>query len=33
VDKLSPGSYRLELKGVDTLGNVTQARTADFEVQ
>jgi VWFA-related protein len=33
VAKLEPGSYRLELKGVDTLGNVTPARTADFEVQ
>jgi len=33
VAKLEPGSYRLELKGVDSAGNVTPARTADFEVQ
>jgi VWFA-related protein len=33
VADLLPGSYRLELKGVDTAGNVTQPRTADFEVQ
>ena len=33
VDELPPGSYRLELKGVDSAGNVTQPRTADFEVQ
>jgi hypothetical protein len=33
VAQLSPGSYRLELKGVDSAGNVTPARTADFEVQ
>jgi VWFA-related protein len=33
VDELPPGSYRLEVKGVDSAGNVTQTRTADFEVQ
>jgi len=33
VAKLEPGSYRLELTGVDSAGNVTPARTADFEVQ
>jgi len=33
VADLPPGSYRLELKGVDSAGNVTQLRTADFEVQ
>jgi hypothetical protein len=33
VDKLPPGSYRLELKAVDTAGNVSQQRTADFEVE
>ena len=33
VADLPPGSYRLELKGVDSAGNVTQPRTADFEVQ
>ena len=33
VDNLPPGSYRLELKAMDTAGNVSQPRTADFEVQ
>ncbi len=33
VGELPPGSYRLELKGVDSAGNVTAPRTADFEVQ
>ncbi len=33
VAQLPPGSYRLEVKGVDSAGNVTPARTADFEVQ
>jgi VWFA-related protein len=33
VDTLPPGSYRLELKAVDSAGNVSQTRTADFEVQ
>jgi VWFA-related protein len=33
VSELPPGSYRLELKGVDSAGNVTPERTADFEVQ
>ena len=33
VGNLPPGSYRLELKALDTAGNVTPARTADFEVQ
>ena len=33
VDILPPGSYRLELKAVDSAGNVSQPRTADFEVQ
>ena len=33
VGELPPGSYRLELKGVDSAGNVTPLRTADFEVQ
>jgi VWFA-related protein len=33
VDKLSPGSYRAELKAMDSAGNATQARTADFEVE
>jgi len=33
VGELPPGSYRLELKAVDSAGNVSQPRTADFEVQ
>ncbi len=33
VADLPPGSYRLELKAVDSAGNVSQPRTADFEVQ
>ena len=33
VDMLPPGSYRLELKAVDSAGNTSPPRTADFEVQ
>jgi VWFA-related protein len=33
VDKLGPGSYRLQLKAVDSAGNASQERTADFEVE
>jgi VWFA-related protein len=33
VADLPPGSYRLELKAVDSAGNTSQPRTADFEVQ
>jgi hypothetical protein len=33
VDKLGPGSYRLQLKAVDSAGNASQQRTADFEVE
>ncbi len=33
MDKLAPGSYRLELKAADSAGNSTAARTADFEVE
>ena len=33
VDMLAPGSYRLELKAVDSEGGSSQLRTADFEVQ
>jgi len=32
VAKLDPGSYRLELEGVDSAGHVTPERSADFEV-
>ena len=33
MDKLAPGSYRLELTAGDSAGNSTTARTADFEVE
>jgi hypothetical protein len=33
VASLVPGSYRLELKAVDSTGNVSKTRTADFEVE
>jgi len=33
VGELPPGSYRLELRAVDSAGNTTQPRTADFDVQ
>ncbi len=33
VGDLPPGSYRLELTALDTAGNTSQPRTADFEVQ
>ncbi len=33
VGELPAGSYRLEVKGVDSAGNATPTRTADFEVQ
>jgi VWFA-related protein len=33
VGTLSPGSYRAELKAVDSAGNSSPVRTADFEVQ
>ena len=33
LDKLTPGSYKLELTAMDTAGHSTSARTADFEVE
>jgi hypothetical protein len=33
LDKLPPGSYRVELSAADSAGNASPARTADFEVQ
>jgi VWFA-related protein len=33
LDKLSSGSYELQLTAIDTAGHQTSARTADFEVQ
>ena len=33
MDKLAPGSYRLELRAADSAGNSAAARTADFEIE
>jgi VWFA-related protein len=33
MDKLPPGSYRAEIKAMDSAGNSTQQRTAEFEVE
>ena len=33
MDKLSPGSYRAEIKAMDSAGNTTKQRTAEFEVE
>jgi len=33
LENLPPGSYRLELKAMDSAGNTSPQRTADFEVQ
>ncbi len=33
VDKLDPGSYRLEFQAKDTAGNVSRLRSTDFEVR
>ena len=33
VDKLGPGSYRVQLKAEDSAGNSSQSRTADFDVE
>jgi VWFA-related protein len=33
VASLVPGSYRVELKALDSTGNVSKTRTADFEVE
>jgi VWFA-related protein len=33
VDSLAPGDYRAELKAIDTKGNTSAVRTADFEVE
>jgi hypothetical protein len=32
VDKLEPGSYRLELQGLDSAGNSSPVRSAEFAV-
>jgi hypothetical protein len=33
VDTLSPGAYRAELKAIDTAGNASVVRAADFAVE
>ena len=33
LDTLAPGSYRAELKAVDSAGNSSPVRSADFEVE
>ena len=33
MDKLPPGSYRAEIKAIDSAGNTTKQRTAEFEVE
>ncbi len=33
VASLDPGSYRVELRALDSVGNTTKPRTADFEVE
>jgi hypothetical protein len=33
LETLPPGSYRLELKAMDSAGNATPPRSTDFEVE
>jgi hypothetical protein len=33
VNTLNPGSYRVELRAVDSAGNSVKPRTADFELE
>jgi hypothetical protein len=33
VNTLDPGSYRVELTALDSAGNKSQPRSADFEVE
>jgi hypothetical protein len=33
VASLTPGSYRVELQAMDSVGNSTKVRAADFEVE
>ena len=33
MDKLTPGSYQLDVKAIDSAGNATSIRKTDFEVE
>jgi hypothetical protein len=33
VAKLAPGAYRLEVKALDSAGNSSPVRAADFEIE
>jgi hypothetical protein len=33
IENLAPGSYRVELRAMDSVGNKAAPRTVDFEVQ
>jgi hypothetical protein len=33
VGLLDPGSYRVELRALDTAGNISKTRSTDFEVE
>jgi antitoxin (DNA-binding transcriptional repressor) of toxin-antitoxin stability system len=33
VASLDPGSYRVELRALDTAGNISKTRSTDFEVE
>jgi hypothetical protein len=33
VGSLEPGSYRVELRALDTAGNISKTRSTDFEVE
>jgi len=33
VEKLPPGSYRAEIKAMDSAGHTTKQRSADFDVE
>jgi predicted phage tail protein len=33
IASLAPGSYRVELRAVDSVGNSSKTRSTDFEVE
>jgi hypothetical protein len=33
IDKLGPGSYRVQLRALDSQGKSTEFRSADFELE